>query len=342
MHQKINIIIWKIFFLLMVFFLFYIVFTEVRVKNTSKEYQRKMFYMDYPIYIKLYGKDSDQIEKKLDEVENIYHYYHKITNRKEEYKNIHNLYYIKNNSSKEKDITIDKNLYDMLKLGLTWYEKSNHFLNIALGNANDRWSEYREKGTSIPTKEELQKENNDIKKIILKENNKIENNHVNIDLNFYRKGYATNKVVEYLKKQGITSYVIDIGGTIVVGDYYHKNKYIVGIEDPFQSLEISTKVKVVKKAISTVGKEEDFYEYKAKKYHFLLLPDTLFPPSDKESVTVIANDSVTSDLVATTLFLMDTKQGKQWISKQTDIEAMWYLDKNHIEKTENFENYSFS
>ena len=47
-----------------------------------------------------------------------------------------------------------------------------------------------------------------------KENNKIKNNHPNIDLGAISKGYATEEVGKYLEEQGIQKYLINAGGNV--------------------------------------------------------------------------------------------------------------------------------
>ena len=57
-----------------------------------------------------------------------------------------------------------------------------------------------------------------------------------------------------------------------------------------------------------------------------------------KSVTVVSHDSGLSDLLSTTLFLMDVDSGKEFL-KNYDAEAMWILNDNSIVKSEGFSSY---
>lgn len=342
MQEKINKIIWGSFILLTIGFFVLFIWNEYKSRNALKAYNTKIFYMDTYIYINVYSNNKNQAKAALEKANDIYQYYHQLTNRFEEYKDIHNLYYIKNNSSKKEYITLDPELYNMIKLGKEWYQKSNHLIDISMGNVIDVWKEYRSKETGIPTIKELKKAHTDtIDDIILKEN-KIKNNHVNIDLGCLAKGYATDKVATYFKSQGIDTFLINAGGNVLVGNHYQNDKYKVGIENPTSSIgDIYTKIKVNNKAIVTSGGYERFYEYKGKKYHHVIHPDTLFPNNDKLSVTIISNNSTEADLLSTMLFLMSTNEGKKYVDETKQLEATWYISEKEQIESSHFKEYVF-
>ena len=145
MQKIINKIIWIFAFILMIVFILFMIFNK-----KEKEYTKKFFYMDTYIYVKIYtNKDGDKI---LNDVENIYKEYHELSDRYNSYDNVKNIYYIKNNKEKSKYIQIDKKLYDLIKYGL----KENDLIDIGMGNVIDIWKNYRDNGSGIPTKEELE------------------------------------------------------------------------------------------------------------------------------------------------------------------------------------------
>ena len=53
----------------------------------------------------------------------IYKKYHELTDRYHAYDNINNIYYINNNTDDVETITIEKELYDVIKYGIDFYEK---------------------------------------------------------------------------------------------------------------------------------------------------------------------------------------------------------------------------
>ena len=322
MQKIVNKIIWIIVIILVVGLLLLNIFNK-----KDKEYTSKFFYMDTYIYVKIYSNDSNKANKILKEVENIYKEYHELTDRYNSYNNIKNVYYIKNNKSKEEYIKIDKKLYDIIKFSID--NNHNDLIDIGMGNVIDIWKNYRDNKSGIPSEEELEIAKESEVKIVLKDG-KIKNNHPNIDLGCISKGYTTKIVGEYLKKNGISKYLINAGGNVLVGDNYRNSEYKIGIEDPDKKNDIFTIVKGNNIAVVTSGGYERFYEYDGVKYSHIIDPNTLFPKDYMKSVTIITNDSALADLLSTTLFLMKIEDGKKYIESLDNVEAIWYTNDNKI------------
>lgn len=327
MQQKVNKVIWIfVFILLALVLLFY-----SNSKKQEKVYTSNFFYMDTYIYVKLYGLDSKKAKETFEQIETIYREYHKLADRFQSYDGITNLYTIHNNQE-EGNLTLDKKLYDMISYGKEWYSKSNGKLDISMGNTIDIWKQYRNLHEGIPTLEMLQNSKTDhIDKIILLENNQIENNHVNIDLGAIAKGYATEVVGDYLESKGIQNYVINAGGNVKVGTPNEKQKFSIGIEDP--NSETGEVFKIVygsNISVVTSGGYERYYEYNGQRYHHIIDPDTLMPANYMKSVTVITKNSSLGDVLSTTLFLMPIEEGKKLVETLEDVEAIWYTNENTV------------
>lgn len=333
MQKKVNIIIWGFVFILACG----MGIAYLTQKNQLQLYKRNLFYMDTYIEVRVYGKNEEQTKKALDGVEAIYKEYHRLSDPYKSYDGITNVHTIRYNKKSDEYLKIDKKLYDMLSFGLEWMEKSNGKLDIGLGNVIDCWKKYRELKNGVPTKEELEPLNEKIS-IVLKEDEYILNNHPAIDLGSIAKGYATEEASAYLKKQGMTHFLINAGGNVEVGLADTKRNYKIGIEDP-NTGGVSTIVNVSNKSVVTSGGYERFYEYQGKKYHHILNPETLFPADYMKSVTVIANNSKIGDILSTTLFLMPIEEGKKLVESMDDVEAAWYGNDNKIIRSKGFASY---
>ena len=334
MQDKINKIIWSIIPILILIFIFLFIYNN----NSKKDYTRKFFYMDTYIYVKLYDINKKDADKYLDEIENIYKKYHKLTDRYNEYDNIKNIYYIKNNKSEEEYIKIDNELYDIISYGIDYYDKTNGLVDISMGNVIDVWKKYRDNKNGVPSIEELEKANNNIK-IELKDG-KIKNNHPNIDLGSIAKGYTTKVVGEYLKKQNINKFLINAGGNVLVGDK-NKKDYLIGIEDPNSKDDIFDIVKGSNIAVVTSGGYERYYEYNGKKYHHIINPKTLYPTDNMKSVTVVTSDSALADILSTYLFLLNIDDGLKYVNSLENVEAIWYTNDDKIIKSDGFDKYEY-
>lgn len=315
-----------IFLLLIIYFIF---------NKKMDLYSKDLFYMDTYINVKFYCSDKDKASSIMNEIDNIYREYHELTDRYNSY-DINNVYFINNNDSSSKDIVLDSRLYDLIKYAYDFGKKSNGLFDINMGGVIDVWKKYRDIGEGIPSLDELKKANkkNDI---VLLGDNKIKNNHPNIDLGGVSKGYTTQKVGDYLESVGIKYYLINAGGNVLAGSSYNKPYYKIGIQSPDKN-GISYILNSSNLSVVTSGGYERNYFYNGEVYHHIISPKTLFPTNYMKSVTVVSHDSGLSDLLSTTLFLMDVDSGKEFL-KEYDAEAMWILNDNSIVKSEGFSSY---
>lgn len=316
--------------LIFLFLIIYFIFNK-RMDLYSKD----LFYMDTIINVKFYCSDKDKASSIMNEIDNIYREYHELTDRYNSY-DINNVFFINNNDSSSKEIVLDSRLYDLIKYAYDFGLKSNGLFDINMGGVIDVWKKYRDIGEGIPSLDELKKANkkNDI---VLLGDNKIKNNHPNIDLGGVSKGYTTQKVGDYLESVGIKYYLINAGGNVLAGSSYNKPYYKIGIQSPDKN-GISYILNSSNLSVVTSGGYERNYEYEGEVYHHIISPKTLFPTNYMKSVTVVSHDSGLSDLLSTTLFLMDVDSGKEFL-KDYDAEAMWILNDNSIVKSEGFSSY---
>lgn len=289
-----------------------------------KPITKNLFYMDTLINIKIYETDIKKVDDAIIYIDNLYKKYDEITNFYNENSELSKL----NNS---KQLTISNELYDLIEIGIEYYNKSNGLFNINMGGVSKIWHNFRENPTNLPT-EQL---NIDISidNIKLLDNNTIINNGFSIDLGALVKGYVTELAGNYLEENGLNNYIINAGGNVKVGKS-HKGYYTIGIANPNKNESIMT-VKGENISVVTSGGYERFYEYNGIFYHHIIDPNTRYPANYMKSVTVIGKDSGLCDILSTTLFLMDIEKGKEFI-KDYDVSVIWYTLDDEIIKSEGF------
>lgn len=338
MQEKINKWLWTFCLILFVSLIGYSIYTT-HIQKQIHSYDTRFYFMDTYIYVQLYEPNKEKAENALKEVGTIYQKYHELTDRYQSYPSIHNLYFIHHNESKEEWISLDKELYELIEISISYKEKSGGLFDIRLGNLTDVWKKAIQEET-LPSIEELSasKEYQDI----ILENGKIYNNHANIDLGAVAKGYATKKVGEYLKKIGIDRFVINAGGNVLVGNHYGKDAYKIGIENPTSKEgDIFIKVKANNKAVVTSGGYQRFFEIDGKRYHHIINPLTLYPSNHTLSVTVITEDSLKADILSTILFLMDVDAGLSFVEQLEGVEAIWFLSEDEQITSTGFQQYLY-
>ena len=289
--------------------------------------------MDTYINVKIYTNDKKIANEALDKIDQLYNDYDKLADRFKTHEGIINIKDI-NNYDMNQEIKIDNRLYELLEYSKLQFLKTNGLFNIALGNVIDVWEEYR-KGNKkgIPTKEELlNKGSINIEDLHLLGNDIIiKKGNISLDLGAIAKGYVTELAGDYLDSIGLEKYIITAGtSSVKVGKHYANDKYKIGLTDPLNTNNLYMKIKGNNISVTTSGSYERYYEYEGVKYHHIIDPNTLFPSDYALSVTVITDDAALGEILSTTLFLMPTSEGLEYISKFNNVEAIWYEKDGNI------------
>ena len=222
-----------------------------------------------------------------------------------------------NNIYKNYNINLDSiNKYEksLIEYCIDIYKKSNGYIDITNGKLIENLKE--EKEYNFKTK---------IDDIKIKNNKLVKK----IDFNFDSiiGSFVTKEVINYLEENNIKKYIINENGDITAGEYYSKGKYALSINNP-KTNEVLYIVNLEDKSMATRN-SEGFKSY-------MVNPKTNKIENKYDSVVVIANDNLTANMLVNTLYLMDEKEGKDFIKKY-DAEALWIDDE--IIKTNGFDKY---
>lgn len=213
---------------------------------------------------------------------------------------------------------------------------SDGALDISIGELVLLWNIdellLEQENGKIPTKEEienaLQKVN--YNNIRFEENNVILDGNIQLDLGAIGKGYACDRVLDYLKKQeNITGGIVSIGGSVVTyGCKPDGNHFKIGIMHPREDGMYLGFIEVMGECfISTSGDYERFIEVDGKRYHHILDPHTGYPAeSDLCSVTVVCDNGFLSDALSTACFVLGKEDGMKLVEKY-GAEAL-FVDQN--------------
>lgn len=151
-----------------------------------------------------------------------------------------------------------------------------------------------------------------VDKFVIDSTNGIKKQHVNVsfDLSAIAKGYAVDKVVEYLLEQGIENFLVDIGGELrAKGQNEYDKAWQIAIEKPEVTGGIQQIIALNNKAIATSGNYRNYIEIDGRKYSHTFDPRLLKPVTHNlASASVIADNAMSADALATALMVMGEKQ----------------------------------
>ncbi len=178
-------------------------------------------------------------------------------------------------------------------------------------------------------------------KVRLNEDGTVSKKHseIYIDFNAIAKGAGVDYVGKYLESNGITDYLVEIGGEIIAkGRNKNKNnKWTVGIEKPDSELNdrsYEAAIHLDNQALAASGNYRKFRvdETTGKKYVHTINPLTgSAEMGDVTSATVIAETCAEADAYATAFMAMGMEASKKLLEKNHKIEAyLTYLDNDGV------------
>lgn len=132
---------------------------------------------------------------------------------------------------------------------------------------------------------------------------------VYLDLSAIAKGFGVDKLAQHLDGLGIQNYLVEIGGELRAKGRNQKNKaWNVGIEQPqfAQKQAAQIVVPLNNRSLATSGDYRNFYtDASGKRLSHIINPKSKQPISHNlASVSVVADNAMTADGLATGLFVM--------------------------------------
>ena len=167
---------------------------------------------------------------------------------------------------------------------------------------------------------------------------------IELDLSAIAKGFGVDAISELIRNNGYKSFMVEIGGEVKAEGVRHNGEpWRVGIRNPkTDRIEARLKLSLTDKAIATSGDYENYFLYQNKKYSHVINPKTGYPPENRiASVSVIADDCMTADAIATALMVMNVDDGLK-LAKENGY-AIAYILRNDNKFTDifsdNFKHY---
>ena len=324
------------------------------VTETEKYSTHSFDYFDTVTTITGYAKSQEEFDSvaggALEELAE----YHKLFTIYHRYDGMENLCTINELVDGEhRTVTVDPCIIDMLLYAKDMYEKTDGTVNIAMGSVLSLWHEYRTEGidepwaAKLPPMEKLLEaaEHTDINALVIDEEActvTLTDPAMTLDVGAIAKGYAVEMVARSLEEQGVTGYVLNVGGNVrTVGAKGDGEKWTVGIENPEEDsadaylayLELSGE------SLVTSGSYQRYYVVDGTRYHHIIDPVTLMPSEEYVSVSVVCKSSADGDALSTALFCMDHEEGLALIESMHDVEAMWVLPDGTKKESSGFAEY---
>ena len=157
-----------------------------------------------------------------------------------------------------------------------------------------------------------------------------------LDLGAVGKGYTADLVTEILRRHGVTSALISLGGNIqAIGSRPDGSDWRLGIRAPWESGNLGVLAVSDAAVVTSGGYENYFDDEQGNIYWHILDPSTGYPAdSGLQSVTIVGREGKMCDALSTALFVMGAQSAEQYWRENGGFEMLLVTDSGEILITE--------
>ena len=159
-----------------------------------------------------------------------------------------------------------------------------------------------------------------------------------LDFNAIAQGYSVDLLTEFLMSKGVSSFMVELGGEMRLGDAKPDGKaWKVGIDkpmDPEKGREIQKILELKNKAVATSGSYRKFYEMDGLRYSHTIDPSTGFPVRHNLlSATIVSDNAAKSDALATICMVLGLKPSIAFLEKLNEDLKVYLIYQDEEDKS---------
>ncbi len=230
-------------------------------------------------------------------------------------------------------VKVDEHFRKVFKASEKIFKESNGFFDPTVGvlvNAYGFGPEKRLKEIDSVTLDSLNALVG-FDKLTLNADNTIgkENPLIYLDFNAIAKGYAIDVIAEYLEKNEVENYLIELGGELRArgNNLTNSSEWIVGIDDPLQmegNRSLYAKLKLENTAMATSGNYRKYRVDSLSGERYVHTVNPLTGKAEKSnllSTSVLAENCMLADGYATAFMALGLERSKEMLNHLNGVEV---------------------
>lgn len=240
---------------------------------------------------------------------------------------------------------VNQEFIDLVKQSIDLSNQLEGCFDVTIGPLSTLWDisgQVGEPNPIIPSSDQINEKIKliDYKKILVDEENQmvaLKDENMQMDFGAIAKGYAADKVLEYMKTLDIKVALINLGGNIYSYGESKDQPITISIRNPLWSeREEKEPYTVVTAEITNIsavtsGTYERYIVVDGKTYHHLLNPKTGYPfENEILSVTIFGSSSTLCDGLATGIYGLGLEEGINKIKTMEQYKAVFITNDKKI------------
>ncbi|MBQ3710209.1 MAG: FAD:protein FMN transferase [Bacteroidales bacterium] len=243
--------------------------------------------------------------------------------------------------NRNEDVVLDNIFIDNFNIAQEAAQMSDGCFDPTISPLVSAWGFSAKSGDSItPQLVDSLRQLVDYHKVHIENGTLIKDNPaMKLDFNAIAQGYTADLIGSFLESKGINNYLVEVGGEIMArGGKPDGSSWVVGIEKPAANWDsdrvVQQRVEIRDKGIVTSGSYRKYVERDGKRYSHCIDPMTGYPVEHNLlSATVIADNSVWADALASICMVMGMERSLEIIKRLDGVEAYYIFvnDKGELE-----------
>jgi len=235
----------------------------------------------------------------------------------------------------------DPEIMELIERAQRLQQRSDGLFDPAIGSLVEHWGFYNDQPAAPSPKTKLNRSNAGPSENFIKSwlatrpsvldievtNKKLRGMHPDLKLDFggLAKGFALDKIAKQLVALGLTDFILNAGGDLVVRGQNLDRHWRVGIRNP-EGEKVTASITVFDgEGVFSSGDYERYYLQNNQRIHHIIDPRDGRPASAARAVTVIHTDATLADAAATAL-LIAGRDDWQKIAKQMQVKLVMLHD----------------
>ena len=232
-----------------------------------------------------------------------------------------------NKNSGLKPVKVDKELFQLIERALKVSRLTNGAFDISFASMDKIWK-FDGSMSTMPSADIIKKsvEKVGYQNILLDTENQtvfLKLKGMKIGFGAIGKGYAADKAKALLIEKGVEAGIINASGDLNAwGKQPNGKDWMVAIVNPLNKEKVFSWFSAHNNAVVTSGNYEKYVKFNGELYSHIIDPRTGYPSKGILSVTVFTKTAELADALATSIFVMGTETGLDFINQLKGVECI--------------------
>jgi len=236
-----------------------------------------------------------------------------------------------NREAADGPVAVEPELFDFIATCLRWSRESDGAFDVTVGPLMKAWGFFQDEGR-VPDAPTLAAARAAVgyRHVRLDESARtvrFDRPGVELDLGGIGKGYAVDRVVALLRRRGVSSALVNLGGSSVYGFGVPPGRraWSVAVQDPTDPGKAALTVDLRDRALSVAGGTTRFFERDGVRYSHIMDPRTGGPVQGVLGVAVLTETATDGDALDDVLFVLGPEAGRAPLRRVPGAEAHVFL-----------------